>query len=90
MIYLTPNAPIESGTRLHRSKITGLRHKTEEGIDFSFNSGFYDSTKFDVVDSAANIYNRLVIMDAQSIHSAGPYFGQNMEDGRLVQLFFFD
>ena len=90
MIYLTPNAPIESGTRLHRSKITGLRHKSEEGIDFSFNGGFYDSTKFDVVDSAANIYNRLVIMDAQCIHSAGPYFGQSMEDGRLVHLFFFD
>jgi len=90
MIYLTPDAPLESGTRLHKSKITGLRHASEEGVDFSFSCGFYDSTKFDVVDSAGNIFNRLVIMDARSIHSAGPYFGQSNGDGRLTHLFFFD
>lgn len=90
MIYLTPNAPLESGTRLHRSKITGLIHSEQEGIDASFAGGFYDSTKFDIVDSAANIYNRLVIMDAKMIHSAGPYFGNSKETGRLTHLFFFD
>lgn len=90
MIYLTPNAPLESGTRLHRSKITNLRHKSEPDVDNSFSYGFYDSTKFDIVDSAGNIYNRLVIMDAQNIHSAGPYFGNTKEDGRLTHLFFFD
>ena len=51
---------------------------------------FYDSTKFDIADSAGNLYNRLVIMDARCIHSAGPYFGQNKQDGRLTHLFFFD
>jgi glycosyltransferase involved in cell wall biosynthesis len=90
MIYLTPNAPIESGTRLHRSKINGARHSSESHIDVAFTGGFLDSTKFDTVDSAANIYNRLVIMDARCIHSAGQYFGQNLNDGRLVHLFFFD
>ena len=90
MIYLTPNAPIESGTRLHRSKINGTRHSSESDIDDAFAGGFLDSTKFDVTDSAANIYNRLVIMDAKCIHSAGQYFGQSREDGRLTHLFFFD
>jgi hypothetical protein len=90
MIYLTPNAPLESGTRSHRSKITGLRHSSQEGIDMSFSSGFYDSTKFDTVDNIGNIYNRLLIMDARAIHSAGPYFGQNEQDGRLTHLFFFE
>ena len=90
MIYLTPNAPIESGTRLHRSKINGTRHSSEPNIDGAFTGGFLDSTKFDVTDSAANIYNRLVIMDAKCIHSAGQYFGQGREDGRLTHLFFFD
>lgn len=90
MIYLTPNAPLESGTRLHRSKITGLSHSDQEGVDASFAGGFYDSTKFDISDSAANIYNRLVIMDAKMIHSAGPYFGNSKETGRLTHLFFFD
>ena len=92
MIYLTPNAPIESGTRLHRSKVNGVRHwgQGQELIDRAFQGDFYDSTKFEVVDSAGNVYNRLVIMDAQNIHSAGPYFGNTPESGRLTHLFFFD
>jgi tetratricopeptide (TPR) repeat protein len=90
MIYLTPNAPLDSGTRTHVSKLTGLKHSEQEGIDASFAGGFYDSTKFHLMDSAANIYNRLVIMDAKMIHSAGPYFGNNKETGRLTHLFFFD
>ena len=90
MIYLTPNAPIESGTRLIRSKFNKAGHINDPGINMAFEGGFLDSTKFEVVDSAANMYNRLVIMDAQSIHSAGPYFGKTKEDGRLTHLFFFD
>jgi len=90
MIYLTPNAPLESGTRLHQSKINGTRHSSDVDADRAFSGGFYDSNKFDIVDSAGNLYNRLVIMDARCIHSAGPYFGQNEQDGRLTHLFFFD
>jgi hypothetical protein len=90
MIYLTPNAPYTSGTRLHRSKINGTMHISEPNIQDAFSGGFYDSSKFDTIADAGNLYNRLVIMDAQNIHSAGPYFGQNMEDGRLTHLFFFD
>jgi len=90
MIYLTPNAPLQSGTRLHRSRINGVVHSDEPNSSEAFSGGFYDSTKFDITDSAANIYNRLVIMDAKCIHSAGPYFGQGIEDGRLTHLFFFD
>ena len=90
MIYLTPNAPLESGTRLMRSRLNGTRHSTEHGVDDAFNGNFYDSTKFDIADSAGNIYNRLVIMDGRCIHSAGSYFGDNFENGRLIHLFFFD
>jgi len=90
IIYLTPNAPLKSGTRLHKSILTGARNRDEENIDASFDYGFYDSTKFDTVDDVGNIYNRLIIMDAKNIHSAGPYFGQNKENGRLIHLFFFD
>ena len=90
MIYLTPNAPIESGTRLMKSKINGTRHSSEPDVDMAFNGNFYDSTKFEIADSAGNIYNRLVLMDARCIHSAGPYFGATPEDGRLIHLFFFD
>ena len=90
MIYLTPNAPIHSGTRLHQSLISGARRADDPGVDLAFSYGFYDSTKFDIVDDMGNIYNRLVIMDARNIHSAGAYFGQNLQNGRLIHLFFFD
>lgn len=90
MIYLTPNAPLESGTRLHKSKRNFTRHRDNPGSDHAFEGDFYDSTKFDITDQAANIYNRLVIMDAGCFHSAGPYFGNTMESGRLTHLFFFD
>lgn len=90
MIYLSPNAPLISGTRLHKSKVNGTRHRDEPNCDDAFRGDFYDSTKFEIADSAANIYNRLLIMDAGSFHSAGPYFGNTMESGRLTHLFFFD
>lgn len=90
MIYLTPNAPLESGTRLHRSRRNFTRHRDEPDANEAFRGDFYDSTQFDIADAAANIYNRLVIMDAGCFHSAGPYFGNTLETGRLTHLFFFD
>lgn len=90
MIYLTPNAPVDSGTRLHRSRINGSMHMSDDGIKDAFAGGFYDASKFDTIADAGNLYNRLVIMDAQNIHSAGNYFGQDNETGRLTHLFFFD
>lgn len=90
MIYLTPNAPLDSGTRLHKSKINGTMHMSDDGIKDAFSGGFYDASKFDTIADAGNLYNRLVIMDAQNIHSAGNYFGQDNETGRLTHLFFFD
>lgn len=90
IVYLTPNAPIESGTRLHRSRINGTRDARETFINMAFDGDFYDGTRFDVTDSVANVYNRLVIMDAKCIHSAGPYFGNNPQNARLTHLFFFD
>ena len=90
MIYLTPNAPYDSGTRLHIHRETGMFHGTDPNIGNAFAGGFYDSTKFDTFAYAGNVFNRLVIMDARNIHSAGTYFGNSRETGRLVQLFFFD
>ena len=103
MIYLTPNAPLETGTRTFRSKITGLRSAaTEEDekqfglskkeIDAaSFNgSNFYDSTNMELVDSVANVYNRMVIFNGRALHAASGYFGDTKENGRLFHLFFFN
>lgn len=90
MIYLTPNAPYDCGTSLYASKITGARHKDEDPQDRSFIGGFYDSTKFDLVDTVGNVFNRLVLFDARCFHAASKYFGTNIHDSRLFHLFFFD
>jgi len=86
MLYLTPDAPYNTGTSLYASKNTGSRY----GSSDAFTGGFYDETKFDLVDSVGNVFNRLFIFDAQNIHAASKYFGQTKEDSRLFHIFFFD
>jgi hypothetical protein len=92
-IYLTPDAPPESGTTLWRHKKNKMRHKTEMHSGpggYPFDKGFLDKTPFEPVDVIGNVFNRLVIWDAGSIHSASQYFGTKNEDSRLFQIFFFD
>ena len=51
---------------------------------------FYDSTTYEVVDTVANVYNRLVMFDSKTIHAATGYFGDAIENARFFHLFFFD
>ena len=90
IIYLTPNAPVQSGTQFFRSKNT--KKMTTDLSDYQtvFKNGFYDSTEFEQVDVVGNIYNRLIMFNAQFIHAAPVYFGSTRENSRLFQLFFFD
>lgn len=89
IIYLTPDAPPETGTTFYRSKIT-KNMKLNNDFHVIFKTGFLDGTQFDVVDVVGNKYNRLVLFDAQMIHAASEYFGNSIENGRLFQMFFFD
>jgi hypothetical protein len=89
IIFLTPDAPPESGTTFYRSKFT-KNMKVTDDYNTVFRTGVLDPTIFDVVDVVGNRYNRLVLFDAQMIHSASEYFGNNLLNGRLFQLFFFD
>jgi len=90
MLYLTPDAPYSTGTSLYAHK-NGARRTTDANFtDEVFSGGFYDRTKFELVDSIGNVFNRLFIFDAQNIHAASEYFGQTKEDSRLFHIFFFD
>jgi len=98
IIYLTPNAPIETGTSFYKSKITNLRvleqenqevySKTFKGISDEMN--FYDSTQFELVDVVGNVYNRLVLFNSKMIHAASKYFGDTKYNSRFFHIFFFD
>jgi len=90
MVYLTPDAPFSCGTSLYAHKDTKLRNENDfEDINV-FEGGFYDKSKFELVDTAGNVFNRLVLFDAKCIHSANEYFGTNITNSRLFHLFFFD
>jgi hypothetical protein len=90
VLFLTPNAPAAAGTKLFRSLPSGVRKPDAITHDEVFRGGFYDSTKFEEIDVAGNVYNRLILFDARLIHAADTYFGTTRENGRLIQLFFFD
>jgi len=91
MVYLTPDAPYSCGTSLFAHKKTGLRNENDfNNVDVFGETGFYDRSKFELVDTAGNVFNRLVLFDAKCIHSANEYFGTNITNGRLFHLFFFD
>lgn len=90
-IYLTPEAPFQCGTTLWAHKKYRTRSKFEfKTKGYAFEKGFLDKTPLEPVDVMGNVFNRLVIWDAGSCHSASEYFGTKKEDSRLFQIFFFD
>ena len=101
VLYLTPDAPLSSGTGIFRHKETGLRnwiykdHITEEdktGVKGAPHRGAdsVDYTKWDMVDRIGNMYNRLIIYRGDLFHVSLDYFGKDLQTGRLFQTFFFN
>jgi hypothetical protein len=82
--YLTPNAPHTGGTGFFRHKYTN------EWKTLGSNHEGYDYTKWDLVDRIANKYNRLILYKGRLFHASLDYFGSNIQDGRLFQVFFFN
>jgi len=77
VLYLTPDAPVTSGTGLYRPKEGGL-------------NDMYDMTKWELVDRIGNVFNRMIIFNSQQYHISMDYFGTSKENGRLFQTFFFN
>lgn len=91
MIYLTPDAPVQTGTSSFRHRETGIYHNSDPNIVSCFNQKtFLDKTPYEEIDRFGNVYNRLVIFDGGLIHSASEYFGSDKNDSRLWHMFFFD
>jgi hypothetical protein len=95
--YLTPDAPLSSGTGIFRHKATGWSHydykrENEPGYIQSAPPGneMRDYTKWEIVDRIGNVYNRLIMYRADNYHVSLDYFGKDMYDGRLFQVFFFN
>ena len=90
VVYLTPGAPLDSGTAIYKHRQTGIM-KHEDSCPVDFNEFQLIEGDWDIVAESKNIYNRLVLYDAMYYHrSVVPGFGSNQHDGRLFQTFFFE
>jgi hypothetical protein len=108
-VYLTPDAPPQSGTSFWRDRVHGCRRRPDHPLErkrlgsdqaiAAAQSVVYDpyniehGDNWELMESVAGLYNRLVIWDASLFHSATTYDHFNADAAaptRLVQLFFFD
>lgn len=108
-IYLNPDSPPGSGTSFWRDRTYGCRRRPSHPLQAAKLGGaegvlaaeavVYDEynleheDNWELVESVAGLYNRLVIWDASLIHSATSYAEFTADRPaitRLVQLFFFD
>jgi len=90
VLYLTPNAPVASGTNLYRARNTGSMVGKDADYHKTYPTGHLDPAPFEIVDVVGNVYNRVILFNSHLIHAASSYFGDSKENGRLFQLFFFD
>ena len=91
VLYLTPNAPVNSGTGIFRFK-DGTRNVDEaeaRGNKKMIDENSQDYNKWELVDKVGNVFNRLVLFNSKQYHASLDYFGTNKENGRLFQVFFF-
>ena len=84
VLYLTPNAPIESGTLFFKEDVELVKRlRAPEG---------FGKMGVDLISTVGNVYNRLVLWRGSEIphRSNMTGFGDCLENGRLTQVFFFD
>jgi hypothetical protein len=93
--YLTPNAPVTSGTGIFKHRETGWTNFDYKRINDSeylkqapSQNESNDYSKWELVDRIGNVFNRIVLYRADNFHVSLDYFGNNMYDGRLFQVFF--
>jgi hypothetical protein len=95
VLYLTPNAPLDSGTSLFRKNAkfdqaiyeklireNDEHFKNKEPIDFTYHQ------MFDEVIRVNNVYNTLILFEGDIHHCANNFFGDTKHDARLAQVFF--
>jgi hypothetical protein len=95
VLYLTPDAPLDSGTSLFRKNNTynegeykkGIadndqRFKDKQPINFDYHA------MFDEVVRVNNVYNTLILFEGDIHHCANNFFGSTNKDSRLAQVFF--
>lgn len=92
IIYLTPDAPLSAGTGFFKhidGNIDSLDTDQLNNIS-NVNKDAHDITKWKIVSNVGNVFNRLILFRCNQYHASLDYFGTDINDGRLIQLFFFE
>lgn len=96
VLYLSPNAPLDSGTSLFKEN----NSFDQEKYDFCHKENHKNFLKgivkmdttyhsmFDEIVKVNNVYNTLVLYEGHHFHAANEFFGRNLKDARLTQVFF--
>ena len=96
VLYLTPEAPLDSGTSLYKKNNTFNEEEYLQALvknDEAFKAGQkvmstnYHSM-FDEVVRINNVYNTLILYEGENFHAANKFFGSTLQDSRLAQVFF--
>jgi hypothetical protein len=88
VVYLTPDAPQNTGTVFYKHKTSGSR-TSKEGVQNKDANG-NNQELWEITDRVANIFNRLILYRGHLWHKSDNYFGDCLENGRLFQVFFFE
>jgi hypothetical protein len=91
VLYLTPNAPISSGTTTYACRDPHQWHSLHidqmRMINQTDRQDLYDQL-FEPVDCFGNVFNRLIMYPGIMFHKSNLYFGSDKQTGRLTQVFF--
>ena len=91
VLYMTPNAPITSGTGFYKFYDGAMCKQDMDILDNKSETDKFsqDMTKWKMVDSVGNVFNRLILFNSNRFHMSQDYFGDSKENARLFQVFFF-
>jgi hypothetical protein len=100
IVYMTPDAPFDSGTSMWQHRKTGLTAgplKTDaerlripvNKLDDVLARDGYRQHCWKEIDRVGNVYNRAVMFPGIALHSATRHFGNNRVNGRIIQVFHF-
>lgn len=93
VVYLTPEADINSGTGFFYHDPTKISRwdRDNDATDMNFNPDLRDQKNWICHAEVKNVFNRLVLYRGELYHrSMKAGFSKNYLEGRLTQVFFFD
>lgn len=95
VLYLTPNAPLNAGTSLFKPnalfdevkyqaalKQSEVNFRTNQPVSTEFHNMFDETVRVN------NVYNTLILFNAQTYHAANEFFGDTLQNSRMAQVFF--